>query len=441
MTPRPDYPPFQGLPDIPALRLLRDRPQWVAWHYAWKANASNLDGGKWTKPPLDAQTGRGASHTDARTWSPYDQAAAFAADRRLPGVGYVLGPDDDIIGIDLDKCRDPSSGALETWAADIIDLGETYAEVSPSGSGVRLFAQGQIEKAVKSDPAHVEIYASRRYLTVTGRKIEGAPVEVRAAPRTLAALLARVDAVKAEAEAKARPADAKSDSAPRAEQPQRRGPITGQFAEYANRFFRAVNTEAMRNLDRWVSELFGSAAVYQPTTRGYRISSSALGRNLEEDLSITPDGIVDFGVHDLGDARGGDARPRSSSWSTAARRMPERPACGFAAGSASIRRRSGGRGAASLHRAAQRANLHRVKPMAPARATVAGPSASSTASCRRPSTRRRTRPSRPACRSSCGRASWSGPWPTWSRPLTARAPRCRGSGRCAPTRSATCWRA
>ena len=40
---------------------------------------------------------------------------------------------------------------------------------------------------------------------------------------------------------------------------------------------------------------------------GYRVSSSDLHRELEEDLSIdkSPEGIVDFGVADMGDERAG----------------------------------------------------------------------------------------------------------------------------------------
>ena len=45
------------------------------------------------------------------------------------------------------------------------------------------------------------------------------------------------------------------------------------------------------------------------STKGYRVTSRRLGRNLEEDLSFTRDGIRDFGVHDLGDAQGGSRSP------------------------------------------------------------------------------------------------------------------------------------
>jgi hypothetical protein len=50
-----------------------------------------------------------------------------------------------------------------------------------------------------------------------------------------------------------------------------------------------------------------------PTARqangGYRVSSHDLNRNLEEDISFHTDGIKDFGVHDMGDPRGGVRTP------------------------------------------------------------------------------------------------------------------------------------
>src|SRR5262249_16715565 len=42
---------------------------------------------------------------------------------------------------------------------------------------------------------------------------------------------------------------------------------------------------------------------------GYRVSSADLNRDLEEDLSFHPEGIKDFGVHDMGDPRGGKRTP------------------------------------------------------------------------------------------------------------------------------------
>ena len=59
-------------------------------------------------------------------------------------------------------------------------------------------------------------------------------------------------------------------------------------------FWRAVNTAALENLDKWVRSIFPKA-VFQTGTRAWRVSSRNLGRNLQEDLSLHPGGIQDFG--------------------------------------------------------------------------------------------------------------------------------------------------
>jgi hypothetical protein len=182
-----------GLGDdfISAVDELRARDQWVAWRLLTRPGAS-----KPTKPPVNPNTGGPASHSDPRTWSSYARAEARAKRDSLAGVGFVLTDDDDYTGIDLDKCRDPATGEIEPWAQAIIDMAETYAEVSPSGTGIRMIARGKIDKAVKSDVAHVEIYVSQRYLTITEQHIEGTPNEIREAPKTLAALIARAESMR-----------------------------------------------------------------------------------------------------------------------------------------------------------------------------------------------------------------------------------------------------
>jgi hypothetical protein len=61
-------------------------------------------------------------------------------------------------------------------------------------------------------------------------------------------------------------------------------------------------TEALANLSKWVPKLIPDAKLSKGI---YRISSAALGRDLQEDLSISPEGIKDWGVHDIGDANEG----------------------------------------------------------------------------------------------------------------------------------------
>jgi hypothetical protein len=71
--------------------------------------------------------------------------------------------------------------------------------------------------------------------------------------------------------------------------------------------WKQLNTEAMRRLSDWVPAVFSGAS--KTSQGGYRISSADLGCDNEEDLSIHPTGIVDFGVHDLGDPRRGKRTP------------------------------------------------------------------------------------------------------------------------------------
>jgi putative DNA primase/helicase len=73
------------------------------------------------------------------------------------------------------------------------------------------------------------------------------------------------------------------------------------------RSWQQLNDMALRDLSAWVPTLYPSAK--RTSAGGYRVSSQSLGRNLEEDLSFSPEGIKDFGVHDLGDPNGGSRTP------------------------------------------------------------------------------------------------------------------------------------
>jgi hypothetical protein len=69
-----------------------------------------------------------------------------------------------------------------------------------------------------------------------------------------------------------------------------------------------LNSIALANLDKWVPVAFPEAT-RRGEDKGWRVSSTALGRDLEEDLSFAPNGIKDFGVHDIGDERKGKRTP------------------------------------------------------------------------------------------------------------------------------------
>jgi hypothetical protein len=58
-------------------------------------------------------------------------------------------------------------------------------------------------------------------------------------------------------------------------------------------FFKRVNRAALGDLDAWVRRLFPRAE--KQKTGAWRVSSADLGRDYEEDLSIHPTGVQDFG--------------------------------------------------------------------------------------------------------------------------------------------------
>ena len=271
-------PTYHALPDIPAMRELKTKPHWVSWGY--KEVRDKEGKAKWTKPPSCPHNGLGASVSNPKAWGSYDEAVLKTRRSNLDGVGFVLAEQDEFSGADLDHCRDAETGELEVWAADVVRLAETYVEVSPSGEGLRILWRGKVAATFKHDPAQVEVYRSQRYLTITGDHVEGTPTEILYAPKTEEMLRARVAAFKKGA--------AQPTSAP----PPTAAPKTLQSSEQRSDFFRRVNSAALADLPAWVPGIFSDAR-YQPGTKAFRISSRSLGRDLEEDLSISPSGIVD----------------------------------------------------------------------------------------------------------------------------------------------------
>lgn len=159
---------------------LAKRPQWVAWKLVSREGEP-----KPTKVPYDARTGRHASTTDPRTWASFEEAAAFCASHDwASGVGYVLSADDPYVGVDLDACRDPRSGRIEPWAKAIVKRLASYTEISPSGTGLRIFVRGDLPPHGRRK-GHIEIYSHARFLTITGDRYLAAPDTIHARAQEL----------------------------------------------------------------------------------------------------------------------------------------------------------------------------------------------------------------------------------------------------------------
>jgi putative DNA primase/helicase len=158
-------PNLAGMPEE-----LRALPQWVLWWFTRKE-------GKWTKVPYVPGTTGKASTTDPSTWRSFDYTVQQVSigqcvqNRKPDGIGFVFSESDPFCGIDLDDSRDPVTGEIREWARPLVEMLDSFTDVSPSGTGLKIITRacltGTGKKKRYGDGA-VEVYDRGRYFTLTG---------------------------------------------------------------------------------------------------------------------------------------------------------------------------------------------------------------------------------------------------------------------------------
>jgi primase-polymerase (primpol)-like protein len=164
---------------------LRNAERWVIWKWWWDQQAKG-GAGKWDKPPINHATGQEVDATDPANWATFDQSI----DRALncgDGSGFALGTKTDPSGhvvIDIDHCID-DQGNISSEALELVTGFNSYTERTPSGKGLRIWLRGVKPGDHCRRPSHpdkflgtVEVYSHSRYLTVTGRRLEGTPAAI-----------------------------------------------------------------------------------------------------------------------------------------------------------------------------------------------------------------------------------------------------------------------
>jgi putative DNA primase/helicase len=152
---------------------LRERKQWLNWKYTYEPER-NPDK-PWTKPPFQVN-GSHAKSNDPNTWTSFERAMSHVGD--FDGVGYCPADQDPYTLIDLDHCRDPLTGEIAAWAQRIIDILDSYTEISPTGTGIRIITKGKLPPTGRKK-GNVEMYQTGHYLTITGHHLEGTPREIQ----------------------------------------------------------------------------------------------------------------------------------------------------------------------------------------------------------------------------------------------------------------------
>ncbi len=144
-------------------RELKELPQWVCWRLVEDPDRP----GKKKKIPIDPRTGGPARSNDPATWAAYEDAVEGQDRFRADGIGIMFA--NGIFGIDLDHCLD-EGGQLLPFAREILDTVQSYAELSPSGTGIHILCAGQLSGG-RRRRGNVEMYSEGRFFTVTGHQI------------------------------------------------------------------------------------------------------------------------------------------------------------------------------------------------------------------------------------------------------------------------------
>ncbi len=143
---------------------LQALPQWLVWQYA----VDNR--GVIRKAPYSPASGKLADATDIRACSTFEEAKLAYKNGIYAGIGLALFS--TVVAIDYDKCIHEGE-ILEPYKS-LIKSFPTYYEISPSSKGIRGFAIGSLPGSRRrgaTDGIKAELYTERRYVSVTGLRL------------------------------------------------------------------------------------------------------------------------------------------------------------------------------------------------------------------------------------------------------------------------------
>lgn len=151
--------PYENLPT--ELRTVR---QWVCYRLEKRKQSD----GTWKETKVPCQPdGKAASTTNPATWNSFESCAGAVGLSGITGIGFVFSKGAGFTGIDLDKCRDPQSGATEPWALAIINELSSYTELSQSRTGWHIIVRAVLAPG-RNRAGRVEMYDSGRFFVMTG---------------------------------------------------------------------------------------------------------------------------------------------------------------------------------------------------------------------------------------------------------------------------------
>ena len=107
---------------------------------------------KSTKVPYCATNPKSKAATDnPATWATFDAALLAFKAGHADGIGLALR-DIDLGVFDVDHCRDPQTGDLQPEARDLVDQANSYTEITPSDTGLRIIMKATGAQVHRKQP-------------------------------------------------------------------------------------------------------------------------------------------------------------------------------------------------------------------------------------------------------------------------------------------------
>lgn len=148
---------------------IRELPAWLIWRFEHEPGLA-----KPRKVPYYAaggkRHGKQGGAQDLPQLTTFEVARQAAQRRGYDGVGFATLEQFGICALDFDNCV--AEGVVHPEVEALV--GDTYAEYSPSGNGIRMFVQGDLgdRKDVRGAGFGVETFSRKGFVTYTGNPLE-----------------------------------------------------------------------------------------------------------------------------------------------------------------------------------------------------------------------------------------------------------------------------
>jgi hypothetical protein len=154
---------------------LKKLNSWLTWRAVQKPGKAKPD-----KIPFyvnGSARGKHGEPADRAALATFDAAVEAANRKGAAGIGLAMLANNGLAGLDFDHCV--VNGTVDPRVLPLI--AGTYAEISPSGTGIRAFYRGTLADGQENgDPTELklQVFCAKGFVTVTGNKLPDAPLTI-----------------------------------------------------------------------------------------------------------------------------------------------------------------------------------------------------------------------------------------------------------------------